>query len=197
MAILKSGLSGEPVRRLQKALGVPVDGDFGPATETALKAWQKSHSLKTDGIAGPDTFAAMGLYELILLKNGTRGDLVKKLQTKLGIDADGVFGDGTEEAVEEYQESNGLDADGVAGPETLAHMKLLKEITAETVKMSQVPVDIAIPMPTIKLPTSAPDIPGVAPTVAASAAKPEMKTADAGGPSVRSIWDTIKGVFKS
>jgi Putative peptidoglycan binding domain len=199
MAILKKGLSGEPVRRLQKALGVPVDGDFGPATETALKAWQKSHNLATDGIAGPDTFAAMGLYELILLKTGTRGDLVKKLQAKLGIDADGVFGDGTEEAVEEYQDNNGLESDGVAGPETLAHMKLLKEITAETVKMSQLPADIAIPMPEIRLPTSAPDIPGISPsaTASASTAKPDFKTASAGGPSVRSIWDTIKGVFKS
>ena len=192
MAILKKGLSGEPVRRLQAALGVTADGDFGPGTEAALKAWQKSHNLSTDGIAGPDTFAAMGLYELILLQNGTRGDLVKKLQAKLGIDADGVFGDGTEEAVEEYQDTNGLEADGVAGPVTLAHMKLLKEITAETVKMSQIPVDIAIPMPEIKLPTSAPVIPGITPSGA-----PDFKTASAGGPSVRSIWDTIKGVFKS
>ena len=83
------------------------------------------------------------------------------------------------------------------GPVTLAHMKLIKEITADTVKMSQVPAEIAIPMPEIKLPTSAPDIPGIAPTATASAAKPDFKTASAGGPSVRSIWDTIKGVFKS
>lgn len=195
MAILKKGLSGEPVRRLQKALGVTADGDFGPGTETALKAWQKSHNLSTDGIAGPDTFAAMGLYELILLKNGTRGDLVKKLQTKLGIGADGDFGGGTQKAVASYQTKNGLQADGVAGPVTLAHMQLINEITADTVKMSQIPADISIPMPEIKLPTSAPDIPGIAPSATASA--PDFKTASAGGPSVRSIWDTIKGVFKS
>jgi hypothetical protein len=32
---------------------------------------------------------AMGLYELVLLKQGTRGDTVKKLQEKLGVGADG------------------------------------------------------------------------------------------------------------
>jgi Putative peptidoglycan binding domain len=193
MAILKKGLSGEPVRRLQAALGVGADGQFGPGTETALKAWQKDHNLKTDGIAGPDTFAAMGLYELVLLQNGAKGDLVKKLQAKLGLEADGVFGDDTEEAVEAYQEQNGLDDDGVAGPVTLAHMQVLKEITAETVKMSQIPAnspEIVIPMPTIALPTGAPDIPGLAP----AAAKPEFKTASADG-GMRSIWDTIKGAF--
>ena len=41
MAILKKGLAGEPVRRLQAKLGVTADGQFGPGTETALKDWQK------------------------------------------------------------------------------------------------------------------------------------------------------------
>ena len=124
MAILKRGLAGEPVRRLQAKLGVPVDGEFGPNTEAALKNWQTDKGLSADGIAGPDTFMAMGLYELILLKQGTRGDTVKALQQKLGVGADGQFGPGTEKAVREYQKKNGLTADGVAGPATLAHMKL-------------------------------------------------------------------------
>ena len=106
----------------------------------------------------------MDLYELVLLKQGTRGDAVKKLQEKLGIGADGQFGPGTEKAVRDYQQKNGLAVDGAAGPATLAHMKLFKEITADTVKASQVP------------------------NVAGAAA-----TAGAG---MRSIWDTIKSVFK-
>jgi len=65
MAILKRGLAGEPVRRLQAKLGVPVDGEFGPNTEAALKKWQTDKGLSADGIAGPDTFMSMGLYELI------------------------------------------------------------------------------------------------------------------------------------
>jgi peptidoglycan hydrolase-like protein with peptidoglycan-binding domain len=173
MAILKKGLAGEPVRRLQAKLGVAVDGEFGPNTETALKNWQREKGLQTDGIAGPDTFMSMGLYELILLKQGTRGDTVKKLQQKLGITADGAFGPGTEKAVREYQQKNGLVVDGAAGPATLAHMKLFPEVTQETVKASQVPA------------SSIPDIAGPAASVAAGAAS-----------GVRSIWDTIKSVFK-
>ena len=82
---------------------------------------------------------AMGLYELVLLKQGTRGDAVKKLQEKLGVGADGQFGPGTEKAVRDYQQKYGLVADGASGPATLANMKLFKEITAETVKASLVP----------------------------------------------------------
>jgi peptidoglycan hydrolase-like protein with peptidoglycan-binding domain len=138
MAILRKGLSGEPVRRLQAKLGAEADGAFGDRTEKMLKDWQAKHGLAADGVAGPDTFLALGLPELVLLKTGTRGSSVKKLQEKLGIGADGSYGPGTERAVREYQEKNGLKADGMAGPATLAHMQLFKEITAETVKSSQV-----------------------------------------------------------
>lgn len=124
MTILLRGLKGEPVKRLQKKLGVEADGIFGPATEQAVKDYQKNNKLKVDGIAGPDTFASMGLQELILLRRGSRGDSVKKLQEKLGISADGKFGPGTEQAVKDYQRKNSLKVDGIAGPETLGHMNL-------------------------------------------------------------------------
>lgn len=51
----------------------------------------------------------------MLLKNGSSGDDVKKLQEKLGLKADGSFGPGTEKAVKEWQVKNGLTADGVIG----------------------------------------------------------------------------------
>jgi peptidoglycan hydrolase-like protein with peptidoglycan-binding domain len=124
MTILLRGLRGEPVKRLQKKLGVEADGVFGPGTEQAVKDYQKKNGLKVDGIAGPDTFAAMGLQELILLRRGSRGDTVKKLQEALGVSADGKFGPGTEKAVKAYQEKNGLKADGIAGPNTLAKLNL-------------------------------------------------------------------------
>lgn len=125
MAMLKSGMTGEPVKILQAKLGVTADGIFGSGTEQALKDYQKQENIAVDGIAGPDTFAHMGLLELILLKQGTKGETVKKLQEKLGLGADGIFGSGTAAAVKAYQSENGLAADGLAGPKTLAHMKLL------------------------------------------------------------------------
>ena len=73
------GLKGEPVRRLQEKLGVEADGDFGGGTEKALKDYQTKNGLQVDGIAGPDTFAHMGLYDLVLLKRGSRGSTVKAM----------------------------------------------------------------------------------------------------------------------
>ena len=37
MAMLRKGVSGEPVKRLQAKLGVETDGEFGSNTEKALK----------------------------------------------------------------------------------------------------------------------------------------------------------------
>ena len=49
------------IRRLQERLGISADGQFGPATLRALKAFQASHGLAADGIVGPATRAALGL----------------------------------------------------------------------------------------------------------------------------------------
>ena len=51
---------GAAVRRLQEALHVPVDGEFGPETEAALRRFQAAHGLEVDGVAGPATWSALG-----------------------------------------------------------------------------------------------------------------------------------------
>lgn len=51
----------------------------------------------------------------MLLKNGSKGEDVKKLQEKLGLSVDGSFGPGTEKVVKEWQSKNGLKADGIIG----------------------------------------------------------------------------------
>lgn len=62
---LAEGASGEPVKRLQRALTatlgstVGADGSFGPGTATAVRSYQTSRGLTADGIAGPDTWAAL------------------------------------------------------------------------------------------------------------------------------------------
>jgi len=65
MSVLKQGASGPQVVDLQsklKQLGFSagiVDGKFGPGTEKAVMAFQKSKGLTADGVAGPATFKAL------------------------------------------------------------------------------------------------------------------------------------------
>jgi putative chitinase len=59
IGVLRKGSKGEGVKIMQKALGITADGDFGPGTERALKAWQSANGLTADGIAGPATFAKL------------------------------------------------------------------------------------------------------------------------------------------
>ena len=57
MATLKRGAKGQQVKVLQKLLGgLPIGGAFGAKTEAAVKAYQKKHGLKVDGVAGPNTW---------------------------------------------------------------------------------------------------------------------------------------------
>ncbi|NJM57630.1 MAG: peptidoglycan-binding protein [Synechococcales cyanobacterium RU_4_20] len=57
---LRQGDRGEAVVRLQKLLGVtPADGDFGPATHTAVIRAQRQAGLSPDGVVGPATWAAL------------------------------------------------------------------------------------------------------------------------------------------
>lgn len=62
--VVYRGCTGDAVAGLQRCLRaagyqVAVDGDFGPGTEVALFAFQKSKGLIPDGIAGPATWAAL------------------------------------------------------------------------------------------------------------------------------------------
>jgi putative chitinase len=58
----------------------------------------------------------------MLLKNGSKGEEVKQLQTLLGLGADGSFGPMTEAKVKEWQAKNGLTADGIVGDGTWGKM---------------------------------------------------------------------------
>jgi putative chitinase len=54
----------------------------------------------------------------MILKLGSEGENVKKLQIKLGVDPIGKFGPKTDAAVKAFQSSNGLKVDGIVGPTT-------------------------------------------------------------------------------
>ncbi len=56
---LRSGTEGRQVRLLQQALGVPVDGVYGAATEAAVRNFQISRGLPADGVFGAATARAL------------------------------------------------------------------------------------------------------------------------------------------
>jgi peptidoglycan hydrolase-like protein with peptidoglycan-binding domain len=101
---------------------------FGPATEYAVKLFQRQYGLEQSGIADYETqvhlFADDAQKYTIL--TGTEGDDVKALQRQL-IDlgylasgkATGLYGDATTEAVKKFQKANKLSADGKTGEKTL------------------------------------------------------------------------------
>jgi lysozyme family protein len=57
----RKGSRGIWVEKLQQALGIHVDGKFGRDTETVLKTWQQDQGLEPDGVAGRNTYRALGL----------------------------------------------------------------------------------------------------------------------------------------
>lgn len=59
--VVRRGSKGEWVVKLQQALEITADGDFGPRTEAVLRAFQDAQGLEPDGIAGRNTYRALGL----------------------------------------------------------------------------------------------------------------------------------------
>jgi len=60
----------------------------------------------------------IGKSKIMVLKVGSEGADVKKLQEKLGVEAIGKFGPKTEAAVKAWQKANGLKDDGIVGDAT-------------------------------------------------------------------------------
>lgn len=71
------------------------------------------NKLVVDGIAGSKTLSACPT-----LRIGARGNITKLMQQKIGVAADGIFGNNTKQAVINYQKSKGLAADGIVGRNT-------------------------------------------------------------------------------
>ena len=193
MAMLRRGLIGEPVRILQEKLGVEADGVFGGATDRALRQYQQDNGLSVDGIAGPDTFTKMELYELVLVQRGIRGHMVRRVQEALNLDADGIFGGGTENAVKQWQEQNGQDVTGVVEPKMLAALGL-PEFTEDKVQASQVTEDTPYYDPStvvsgdIEPPAQEPGFVEHTVQVLQSAEEKAMAVG-------KSIWTTVKSLF--
>ena len=59
MPEINKGDRGALVKIIQALVKADVDGDFGPNTDAAVRAFQKAHGLLVDGVVGPKTWAAL------------------------------------------------------------------------------------------------------------------------------------------
>ncbi|MFC7529855.1 peptidoglycan-binding protein [Actinoplanes sp. GCM10030250] len=133
---IRKGHKAHPVPSLQYQLrarghSVVVDGDFGPKTDAAVRAYQKEKKLIVDGIVGPQTWKAL----VVTARRGDQGDAVKSVQEEFQYRnqsedpdnaplVDGIFGETTEAAVLDWQDflhhhdEPAMTVDGVVGPMT-------------------------------------------------------------------------------
>jgi N-acetylmuramoyl-L-alanine amidase len=123
-----------------------IDGDYGPETEAGVEEVQREADIEVDGEYGLETAAALNeLYqervlvkkpvaevgdttadqgrEVQMLRPGTKGRPVKRLQKRLARlgyrpgSVDGSYGAATTSAVMAFEKHEGLGRDGVAGPQ--------------------------------------------------------------------------------
>ena len=67
MAVFRQSTQARPTRRLQAWLGdlgydtgeTGADGDFGPLTDAAVRAFQAAQALSVDGLVGKATWRAL------------------------------------------------------------------------------------------------------------------------------------------
>jgi len=89
---------------------------FALAALVALALAATTQSASADRVVAGT--AKAGSSEDLMVERGDRGPAVRKIQSALGIPADGVFGPQTERAVKRFQRGEGLLVDGVVGPLT-------------------------------------------------------------------------------
>jgi len=150
---LHRGEVGEGVRDLQRRLGglgfdcsADEPGQFGSATEAAVRAFQQRRGLLVDGLCGPYTWAvlvesgfALGDRMLYFRQPMLRGDDVAELQRRLnalGFHAgreDGILGEETAAAIIELQRNLGFAPDGICGPATVAALRRVDALAAGSV----------------------------------------------------------------
>ena len=155
---LRSGSHGAAVKELQRelkatGLTITVDGQYGPATVTAVKRFQRAANLRMSGIAddatqtrlrqslgGKTLRGSSGAYgygsrtrsshlgDRIPLRAGMSGHDVKILQDFLRRDhvntsVDGQFGSGTARSVRTWERENDRTVNGVVDAGDIAQLR--------------------------------------------------------------------------
>ena len=153
--ILREGASGPDVALVQKWLNaarnryasipaLDVDGNYGPATQNAVRMYQRDVGLSADGTVGVntwnslyDTYASMHgagqIWPGITIREGDKGAVVKSAQIELKklvphLALDGSYGPDMRNAVFAFQVVHNLSPDGVLGKRTWDELMIYNDV---------------------------------------------------------------------
>jgi peptidoglycan hydrolase-like protein with peptidoglycan-binding domain len=139
---LKAGSRGTAVRSVQLLLKVSATAYYGPLTTAAVRRWQAAKHLSATGVVDARTWTAMRLAPAvtaaaakpapvkpapvtsILLRRGSTGSSVVRLQRILHVSSTGYYGPLTAAAVLRWQQAHRLPATGSVDARTWAALGL-------------------------------------------------------------------------
>jgi peptidoglycan hydrolase-like protein with peptidoglycan-binding domain len=105
--------SKQAVRAYRLLMGFALADDFSAALQTATKNFQREHGLKVDGIAGPETFAALcATLPEVRYQDYSGSAFVKAVQALVSAAIDGQYGANTRANVLAFQTTAGLEPTG-------------------------------------------------------------------------------------
>ena len=95
-----------------------TNSNYNPHLKDLQQAYNNQYrkNIYVDGIRGNQTEE---MLRTIILKVGSRGDVVGWVQCRVGAGIDNIFGKETENKVKEFQQRNNLTVDGIVGYNTL------------------------------------------------------------------------------
>lgn len=146
-ALSKFRSNGIEVTLIQKKLrefgyyGGSIDGMYGSQTLIAVKKFQGANNLTPDGVVGPQTIVKLGIYTYRV--GSKRTSEIRMIQQKLAdvgtykMQIDGIFSNGTLQAVKQFQHSSNILVDGVVGPVTI--QKLYLTVTNVQIRQPSTP----------------------------------------------------------
>ena len=204
---LRYGMTAEPVRRLQAALGnLPTTAWYGPMTTARVKAYQKSAGLPVTGIADAATqqllfsqgWRSAAPQKYSTLRYGMTSESVRRLQAALGtLPTTAWFGPMTEARVKQYQKFIGVTVTGVADAHTQQVLFSKGWGTASPVAYTeqQVPeVPAARAFAVLRPPTVTPAVATVSTTTAYTPYKDVVLALGARGAAVRFLQRALGGL---
>jgi len=129
--IIEQGNSGKNVYALQCLLNyrnnnsaLSIDGGFGPATYSAVFAYQQSNNLFVDGRAGEGTLTK--LTANLVIQNRTTNNAARAAQHLISkfesLSIDGDFGGGSASTTQTFQQKMGISSNGIVDASTWQYL---------------------------------------------------------------------------